>query len=166
MKTGELAKALGVDQGTIKNWVSELSEFFSDAAQNKGRAQRDYSDEDVITLNTIRTLRLVEGTTSWDKIREFLDSGRRYELPAEVVLHDSRARPTPISSSAPSRFPQSCALPTRRLRACAASSPRRRNGMSVTERTAKSCAGRISRRFRELMRQIGKLEARLEMLKD
>lgn len=89
MKTGKVAILLDIDQGTVKNWIRAVPAFFSDAAQNKGRMQRDLDNADVITLNTIRVLRS-QGTLDWTEISRFLQEGKRFEeLPVTAITADT-----------------------------------------------------------------------------
>lgn len=95
MKTSKVADMLGVDQKTVLNWTErqEFSEFFSDDAKGTGRSMgHDYSEAEIITLNTIRTER--QKNTGWDDIARMLRSGiRDTELPASALLVSS---PAPI----------------------------------------------------------------------
>ncbi len=56
MKTGQVAKLLGKDPQTINNWADRFPEFFSAPSKGQGGNQRDYNDNDIIILNTIRTM--------------------------------------------------------------------------------------------------------------
>ncbi len=93
MKTGKVAKALGVDQKTITNWTDHplLRRFFSkEASAESGETQRDYGELDVIILNTVRAARAKN--TDWADIAEILDSGE-YDsnLPPSALLVESSA---------------------------------------------------------------------------
>ncbi len=57
MKTGQASKLFGVDNKTITDWVDRFAEFFSAGAIGAGRIQRDYQPEDLFILNTIRSCR-------------------------------------------------------------------------------------------------------------
>lgn len=93
MKTGPIAKMFTLDPKTIVNWVERFSELFSDeAAGRSDRAQRDFNDDDVLLLNTIRVLR--QETGNWDVIRERIESGfRAGELPTIAATINTGASP-------------------------------------------------------------------------
>jgi DNA-binding transcriptional MerR regulator len=96
MKTGELAKILGVSDQTLLNWMSrsEISPFMSEAALAQGGStQRLYLESDVLVLNTIRMMR-AKGVDNWDEIRDFLESGQReQEFPQNAIVTDMRTIP-------------------------------------------------------------------------
>lgn len=93
MKTGKVADMLGVDQKTILNWSDrpELQKFFSPDALGQGRSiGRDYAEQEIIVLNTIRTER--RKNTAWRDIARLLEEGvRDTELPPSALLVDSPA---------------------------------------------------------------------------
>ena len=93
MKTGKVADMLGVDQKTILNWTDrpEFQTFFSADALGQGRSMgRDYTEAEVVILNTIRTER--QKNTSWNDIVRLLNDGvRDTELPPSALLVDSPA---------------------------------------------------------------------------
>lgn len=99
MRTGELALILGLDSQTILNWIKrdELSRFFSqDASGKSGSTRRQYTDSDVLTINTIRWLRTVEGVTDWSRIADYLDTGERTRgFPENSISADPRLIPVP-----------------------------------------------------------------------
>lgn len=82
MKTGHAAKALGVDSKTITNWINHpaLNKFFSDSAAGRdGQTQRDITQDDLLLLNTVLSLRsrMPPNATDWNAIAAALDSGDR-----------------------------------------------------------------------------------------
>ena len=95
MKTGKVAKSLGIDQKTVTNWTDHLllRRFFSkEALGEAGQTQRDYTEYDLLILNTIRVHRAKN--TEWDDIAEILESGDfDKNLPAAALLVESS---TPI----------------------------------------------------------------------
>jgi DNA-binding transcriptional MerR regulator len=76
MKTGTVAQMMGRDNATIANWTkrSEFEPFFSQGAMGRN-GHRDYSDSDVLVINTIRALQ-AEGL-SWIDIATRLKAGER-----------------------------------------------------------------------------------------
>jgi len=98
MKTGEIASILSVTRDTINNWVKNpaLEEFFSALARGEaGNAHRFFSESDVLVLNTIHHLRR-RGTRDWEAIAEYLDSGERFqEFPQNAISTDPRTIPLP-----------------------------------------------------------------------
>jgi DNA-binding transcriptional MerR regulator len=85
MKTGKVAKALGIDSKTITNWARrrELISLFSEGAKlEAGKAQRDFNMDDQLILNTIRHLRNDKGEDDWETIAAEIRSGfRQAEMP-------------------------------------------------------------------------------------
>ncbi len=96
MRTGELAKTLGVSDQTLINWMSrpEISKFMSESALAQGgNTQRIYLESDVLILNTVRMMR-AKGVDNWDEIRDLLDSGyREQEYPQNAIVTDNRTIP-------------------------------------------------------------------------
>jgi len=87
MKTGKVAKALGVDPKTIRDWADreEFKPFFSNEALGVDVTQRDYNDLDLVVLNTIRSARA--RNSSWEEIVKLLQDGHRdTNLPASALL--------------------------------------------------------------------------------
>lgn len=92
MKTGKVAKALGIDRKTVSNWTDmDLFEpFFTPEARGIDRTQREYFESDVLVINTIRTLR--NQGKDWDEIAAYLGRGEReQELPASAMLVETTA---------------------------------------------------------------------------
>jgi DNA-binding transcriptional MerR regulator len=88
MKTGEVAKMMGVNPKTITNWTDQgdIAEFFSTTARALNNVlQRDYSPDDVLVINTIRLHKSRQNT--WQDIAELLRSKHREtELPLSAAL--------------------------------------------------------------------------------
>lgn len=84
MKTGKVAQIFNRDPKTILNWTQEVTEFLSDGAVLRGsggKTQREYTEADIVVLNTVEALRR-DGMNNWDDIRAALRSGQRVtELP-------------------------------------------------------------------------------------
>lgn len=93
MKAAKAARALGVNERTLKLWIAHpaLSPFFSDAARLDG-SQRELSDDDLIVANTIRAMRagVANNAANWPGIAEALAAGRRdRNLPPEAAMVDT-----------------------------------------------------------------------------
>jgi DNA-binding transcriptional MerR regulator len=90
MKTGELAKMMGLNPKTITNWTDQedLSRFFTPEAKSEGDgtgSQRDYSMDDVLVINTIRVHKTRQNT--WRDVAVLLDTGHREtDLPLSANL--------------------------------------------------------------------------------
>src|SRR5260370_16705011 len=93
MKTVKVAKSLGVDQKTITNWTDHLliRRFLSkETIAEAGQTQRDYTEYDLLILNTIRTERAKN--SDWAEIAEILESGKfNQQLPPTALLVESSA---------------------------------------------------------------------------
>src|SRR5436190_1688243 len=92
MKSGRIAKSLGVDVKTIINWSSHplLQKFFSPGASKPEQYQRDFNEEDLLVLNTIRIYRTKNA--DWSEISVLLENGERItELPPNALLVETTA---------------------------------------------------------------------------
>jgi DNA-binding transcriptional MerR regulator len=96
MKSGELAAALGITPDTVKNWAKHpaLEKFFSEGAKGEdGSFQRTFNESDVLVIATIHHLR-TSGTTEWDEIAQHIEDGVRYqEFPQNAIAADPRTIP-------------------------------------------------------------------------
>lgn len=103
MRSGELAKLLGVADQTLINWMKqpEVKNFFSrEALGEAGSVQRTYTEEDAIYLNSIRELRS-NGTNDWQEIAKLLVDGFRVlEFPKNALITDTRVIPVPMAEQA------------------------------------------------------------------
>jgi DNA-binding transcriptional MerR regulator len=103
VKTGEAAMAMGIDVGTVRNWIDNqhLSAFFSDGAKGvAGNPHRVLNESDVLVLNTIRHLRAT-AMTEWGDIAQKLESGFRVqEFPQNAISTDLRTIPIPQAEQA------------------------------------------------------------------
>lgn len=97
MRTGEASAKLGINVTTLYNWIDEplVQKFFSEEARRlHGGAQRELNHDDWLALNTIRVLRNERNIKDWSEIAEFLESGNREdEYPSNVVKIGSRTVP-------------------------------------------------------------------------
>lgn len=89
MKTGEVAKMMGLNPKTITNWTDQvdLAVFFSSGArsQDESSSQRDYSTDDVLLINTIRLHKTRQNT--WRDVANILATGHReMEMPPSATL--------------------------------------------------------------------------------
>jgi DNA-binding transcriptional MerR regulator len=147
MRTGKVADMLGVDQKTITNWTdrSEFQRFYSREALGQGRTMtRDYSEQDVVVLNTIRSER--QKNTDWETIAKLLDEGMRdTDLPPSALL---------VESSAP-------VVQYGKLQALVAE----RDAAIERAERAEAQNAELQNEIRRLNREIGKMEAQVDMLK-
>jgi len=155
MKTGKVAKSLGVDQKTITNWTDHvlLRRFFSkDALGESGQTQRDYTEYDLLILNTIRAERTKN--TDWAEISEVLESGNlNQSLPPMALLVESTA---PIQ-----QYGRIVALSTERDAALKEVERIKRESESK-DTTIEA----LQQEVRKLTREIGKLEGKMEMMQE
>ena len=155
MKTGKAAKVFGLDPKTITNWTDNalLSKFFSrDALGEVGASQRDYNEADILILNTIRLER--SRGSDWLRIAELLEAGTRdTDLPPTAMMVETTM---PIA-----QFGKIATLLAERdgLR----SEVERLNGeLEKRDMTI----DRQQQRIEDLNRQIGRLEGRIEQIKE
>ncbi|GAB5426315.1 MAG: hypothetical protein Crog4KO_34620 [Crocinitomicaceae bacterium] len=95
---GDLVVALGVSSTTIRNWTEqeEFQVYLSSRAKRTGEfesaKQREYTQEDLYVLNTIRIQKTHRN--SWDDVADMLSDGyRNRDLPeaAALVLPETKA---------------------------------------------------------------------------
>ena len=79
MKTGDIARLLGVSSTTIHNWIERFPDYFTGDSQGKRTKQRNYTDNDVLALATIA--KLSADGHSLSEIGERLESGYRVDNP-------------------------------------------------------------------------------------
>lgn len=156
MKTGKAAKALDVDPKTIINWTDTggFAEFFSPGAlAQDGRTQRDFNESDLVVLNTIRVRRNLGD--SWDDIAVFLGSGKREtELPPTAML---------VETSAPiAQYGRMVGLTAERDAALARVKELEKQLVESKEEN-KEIQERLLRDTQALYKEIGRLQAKLEM---
>jgi hypothetical protein len=74
MKMSKVGRLVGVDRGTILNWVNNKSmeHLFSSNARNEG--SRELDEQDIFIVNTIKHLRKTD-TTDWERIAKKIDDG-------------------------------------------------------------------------------------------
>jgi DNA-binding transcriptional MerR regulator len=89
MKTGEVAKMMGLNPKTITNWTDQddLKNFFTEEARagDETSSQRDYSTDDVLIINTIRIHKTRQNT--WRDVAAILATGHReVEMPISASL--------------------------------------------------------------------------------
>jgi DNA-binding transcriptional MerR regulator len=92
MKTGKAAQMLERDTRTVTNWTDHelFKKFFTMEARGLGVSQRDYTEADILVLNTIRLER--EHGTSWEDIAAMLQRGERHtDLPPSALTVQSTA---------------------------------------------------------------------------
>lgn len=95
---GDVVVALGVSATTVRNWTEEtiFEPYLSHQATRTGEfehsKQREYTEEDLYVLNTIRTQKT--RVNSWEDVASKLEDGfRDRNLPegAALVLPETRA---------------------------------------------------------------------------
>lgn len=164
MRSGELAKLLGVADQTLLNWMKqpEVKMFFSrEALGDAGSVQRIYTEEDAIILNSIRELRS-NGTNNWQEIAKLLSDGfRNLEFPKNALITDTRVIPVPMAEQATqlAQVVQERDSALERAIELSQELEAERSGRKKDNELAQA-------ELRRLEREIGKLEGRIEeMLK-
>lgn len=153
MKPSRIAKLLGVDQKTITNWTDHklLQRFFTEDARNNTR-QREYSENDVLLLNTIRAERA--RNTSWEEIESILENGNlNANLPASSLL---------VETAVPAvQYERFLALMNERDSALKEVDRLRSESSAKDDMIQK-----LLQEIRLLNREIGRLEGQNEVLRD
>jgi len=155
MKPAKIARLLNIDQKTVTNWTDHpaLRRFFSlDALSEDKPRQREYNEADVLVLNTIRNERA--RNTPWEEIAITLANGYLdRNLPASSLLVDA-------------------GVPVVQYERFLALTNERDTALKEVERLLQE--GKIKdalletlrKDMRDLNREIGRLEGRLEALTD
>lgn len=88
---GDIVVALGVSSSTVRNWteLEEIQEYLSNQATRSGdfshAKQREYTENDLYILNTIRTQKT--RLNSWDDVASMIEDGYLdRELPPSSAL--------------------------------------------------------------------------------
>lgn len=160
MRSGELAKILGVSDQTLLNWMKEegIQKHLSAEALGKaGNVQRIFLESDVLVMNTVRTLR-ARGTTSWDEIGRVLDTDHRErEFPQNAIGSDMRTIPVPQAKQAA----EYAAIILERDLAL-----KRIDELNAELAKERAEREKVLREMNDLYRTIGRLEGRLEAQED
>jgi DNA-binding transcriptional MerR regulator len=155
MKTGKVAKSLGVDQKTITNWTDHLllRRFFSkEALGEAGQTQRDYTEYDLLILNTIRAERAKN--SDWAEIAEILESGKfDQQLPPTALL---------VESSAPIQQYGRIMVLTMERDAALKEAEQLKRASESKDATIDT----LQQEIRKLNREIGRLEGKMEMMQE
>lgn len=160
MKTGEVAKILGVDAITVRRWIEreELNPFFSEGAKGEhGAAQRLLTESDVLVLNTVRALRTGDKVAEWRDIATYLESGERVQqFPQNAISADPRTIPLPQAEQS------ARAMATMAERDAAL---RKVNELESQLKEVRAENKELIREMMDLRQKIGKLEGLLEALR-
>ncbi|MBA3867556.1 MAG: hypothetical protein H0X30_00225 [Anaerolineae bacterium] len=152
MKTGRVAKLFARDPKTIIKWTDTFEDFFTEEAKGVGGNQRFYSMDDLITLNTIRTLTGNRETEA--VIINKLQSGyRETSLPPEfTALEGDKAIAVYAEMSQ-----MKAEITSLREQLT--------NTASIVDKKDSEISG-LNREIAQLNREIGKWQAMYEMLKE
>jgi DNA-binding transcriptional MerR regulator len=167
MKTGKVAKAFGIDRKTVSNWtdMDQLKRFFTDEALGIGRSQRNYLEPDLLVINTIRVMRAE--SRDWDDIAASLERGEREtELPASAMLVETTApiaqygRIVELQTALEAAEEQTVLMQERIKELNQNMIEREQSHQERIERILREATDREGK----LQREIGKLEAMIEMV--
>lgn len=160
MKTGEVAKMMGLNPKTITNWTDQedLTFFFSEEARRSDEtsSQREYSEEDVLIINTIRVHKTRQNT--WKDVAKILSTGHREtDFPISAALTKSISPADQVAAMMLIKAERDTAL------------AQLQDSMFEIDRLRKELKEQreeSSKEIIELNRQIARLELRLEMLQE
>lgn len=101
MKSGELSTLLGIDKGTLFNWldVPELHKYLSAGALAKdGASQRTFTETDLQVLNTVRLMKAESRRRPWSEIAARLETGELIvDVPTHTAISDPRTVPLQLA---------------------------------------------------------------------
>lgn len=160
MKTGEVAKMMGLNPKTITNWTDQedLRVYFSEGAlrNDETSTQREYSEDDILIINTIRIHKTRKNT--WKDVAKILDSGHREtELPITANLTKTISPADQVAAMMLVKAERDTAL------------AQLQDANFEIERLRKELKGQQNESKREIIelnRQIARLELRLELLQE
>ena len=158
MKTGEVAKMMGLNPKTITNWTDQddLAPYFSeDARRDDGSGgQREYLEEDILVINTIRIHKTRQNT--WRDVAKILETGHReVDMPITATLTKSISPADQVAAMMLIKAERDTAL------------AQLQDSMFEIERLRKELKEQredSGKEIIELNRQIARLELRLEMI--
>ena len=176
MKTytpGEIASVIGVSASSIRNWTeqAELQPYLSDMAVRRNdhehAKQREYTLEDLYVLNTIAKAKTRHN--SWQDVADFLEDGNIYkDLPASaaLVMQETAAEGFADKIMLHQRI-EFLEITIRDQEAEIEQLRQRVEEVRNEERDeAKAERAELQSTINDLNRLIGKLEAKIEMLKE
>jgi DNA-binding transcriptional MerR regulator len=160
MKTGEVAKMMGLNPKTITNWTDQedLASFFTEEARRSDEttAQREYSEQDILVINTIRVHKTRQNT--WKDVAKILATGHREtDLPITATLTKSISPADQIAAMMLIKAERDTAL------------AQLQDAIFEIERMRKELREQREESSKEIIglnRQIARLELRLEMLQE
>lgn len=101
MKSGELSTLLGIDKGTLFNWldVPELRKYLSAGAlAQDGASQRTFTETDLQVLNTVRLMKAESRRRPWSEIAARLETGELIvDVPTHTAISDPRTVPLQLA---------------------------------------------------------------------
>jgi DNA-binding transcriptional MerR regulator len=160
MKTGEVSKMMGLNPKTITNWTDQesLTMFFSEGARRNKEtsSQREYSEDDVLIINTIRIHKTRQNT--WKDVSNVLNTGHReIELPMSANLTKSISPADQVAAMMLIKAERDTALA--QLQDATFEIVRLRQELKEQQGESKT-------EIIELHRQIARLEVRIEIMKE
>lgn len=151
---------MGLNPKTITNWTDQedLRVFFTDEAHrdDESTSQREYSEEDVFVINTIRVHKTRQNT--WRDVAKILQAGHREtELPITATLTKTISPADQVAAMMMIKAERDTALA--QLQDAAFEIDRLRHEIKEQREEA-------NKEIIELNRQIARLELRLELLQE
>lgn len=151
---------MGLNPKTITNWTDQddLTVFFTEEARrdDESSSQREYSEEDVFIINTIRVHKTRQNT--WRDVAKILQTGHREtELPITAMLTKTISPADQVAAMMMIKAERDTALA--QLQDAAFEIDRLRHEIKEQREEA-------NKEIIELNRQIARLELRLELLQE
>jgi len=151
---------MGLNPKTITNWTDQedLASFFTEEARRSDEttAQREYSEQDILVINTIRVHKTRQNT--WKDVAKILATGHREtDLPITATLTKSISPADQIAAMMLIKAERDTAL------------AQLQDAIFEIERMRKELREQREESSKEIIglnRQIARLELRLEMLQE
>ena len=92
----QAATAAGISATTVRSWSDRFRAYLSDEANPPNQGKRQYSEDDISILRTIKFLR--DNQQEWAYIHEALDGGERYMPDSAQTRVETRPAPETSAS--------------------------------------------------------------------
>lgn len=154
--TGTTATLMKVSRETIRTWAEEFAPYLSSAANPGDGKHRQFTDEDLAVLSLVARFKSLGRT--YDDAHDALRSGERDTLDTSAITGASNSREIVLLEAQISSLRQQLTDATRERDTALTAAAVDRALREQTQERAESLEAEV----RKLMREIGRLEARID----